>query len=168
MSDLERLLSNTAPFGNGCMVWLGKVNKSGYGSCGAFRVSVNGKKVQLAHRVSYFFATGNLSNDKVIDHKYFNRACINPDHLREVTGVENGQCKSPVPHSEMVRMIAAQIPGWPGERDDYRKLTLREQIDLRDRYWSRVKNGETVKQIAEAFGIKARSVKTRVDAMGKE
>jgi len=50
----------------------------------------------------------------------------------------------------------------------YRKLTIQEQISLRDRYWNRVRTGETVQQIADAYNVCARNLKKRVDAMGKE
>jgi len=50
----------------------------------------------------------------------------------------------------------------------YRKLTIQEQISLRDRYWNRLRTGETVQQIADDYNVCARNLKKRVDAMGKE
>lgn len=56
-----------------------------------------------------------------------------------------------------------QIP-----KKKYRKLTIQEQLDLRDRYWNRSKTGEKLSKIAADFKVAASSIKQRVNAMGKE
>jgi len=65
-----------------CWVWTGSL-ASGYGSYG-----INGKTYR-AHRISCAIFVGPLSDGKVLDHICENKACVNPDHLREVFQIEN-------------------------------------------------------------------------------
>lgn len=43
----------------------------------------------LAHRVAYTLAVGSIPDGLEIDHLCFVPACVNPDHLEAVTGLEN-------------------------------------------------------------------------------
>ena len=64
---------------NGCWVWKGKLNESGYGN---FQETRNGKKVDLmAHRESYKEFIGKIPIGKLVLHACDNPACCNPDHL---------------------------------------------------------------------------------------
>lgn len=66
-----------------CWEWAGHRNDSGYG---IITKTINGKKSQYrAHRAIYSVFIGNLDLDMVIDHTCRNRACVNPDHLRQVS-----------------------------------------------------------------------------------
>lgn len=69
---------------SGCWLWMGAINKTGYG---VFRIRGNAK---LAHRVS-LGATQWLSSALVVDHLCHNTACVNPSHLRQVTQEINTQ-----------------------------------------------------------------------------
>lgn len=62
-----------------CLVWTGKLDKDGYGR----------NKGIMAHRVAYQEAGHELISGLEIDHLCRNRACINPDHLEQVTHKEN-------------------------------------------------------------------------------
>lgn len=56
----------------GCWLWLGEVNRNGYG-----RVWVNGVRV-MVHRVVYELLVGEIPPGAVIDHTCRNRACCAP------------------------------------------------------------------------------------------
>lgn len=64
-----------------CWEWTGAVDKSGYGM---IRV---GKKVLLAHRLSFYLA--NLDWPAELCHSCHNRLCCNPSHLSPCTHEEN-------------------------------------------------------------------------------
>lgn len=68
-----------------CWNWVAHLNDFGYG-----RINT-GQKLTLAHRLSYEWANGHISEDKVIDHTCHNPACVNPAHLREVTMKQNSE-----------------------------------------------------------------------------
>lgn len=62
-----------------CVEWTGTIDKDGYGRRGR----------HLAHRLVWTQERGPIPQGLVIDHLCFNRACVNVDHLRLVTPVEN-------------------------------------------------------------------------------
>lgn len=68
---------------NGCWEWVGCRIWNGYG-----RVR-NGKRPVLAHRRIYRLLVGPIPRGKVLDHSCRNRPCVNPAHLRPMTGKEN-------------------------------------------------------------------------------
>lgn len=66
-----------------CWIWIGAVDKHGYGSI------LEEKKVKKSHRVSYEMFYGKIPNHLVIDHMCKIKRCINPRHLRAITRGEN-------------------------------------------------------------------------------
>lgn len=75
----------------GCWEWTAGTGKGGYGQ---FRVGgrpENGGKTVYAHRWSWEHYNGPIADGMEIDHKYFDRACVNPDHLRAVTHKQNNE-----------------------------------------------------------------------------
>lgn len=61
-----------------CWIWTGQIRKNdGYG------YFWDGSKKVLAHRWSYERAKGSISNE--LDHLCRVRACVNPEHLEDVT-----------------------------------------------------------------------------------
>ena len=83
MSVEERWWSCIEKASNGCWVWKGVPNKSGYGG-----LKVNGKTV-LAHRFGYEMLRGSIPEGMQIDHLCRNRLCVNPEHLEIVTSRVN-------------------------------------------------------------------------------
>jgi hypothetical protein len=79
-----RLSTGYALDDNGCHVWQRSRNTRGYG------VIYFDGKVRLAHRAAFYARHGRWPLDGlVVDHICENKACVNADHLRELTNSEN-------------------------------------------------------------------------------
>lgn len=82
--DEARFWSKVAlPNEQGCMLWMGYVNPTGYG-----RLSL-GRKMTLAHRAAYALAYGGIPEGLTLDHLCRVRHCVAPDHLEPVTAAVN-------------------------------------------------------------------------------
>lgn len=68
---------------DGCWMWTASFGTEGYG-----QVHYE-KPAQRAHRVVYMLLVGTIPDGAQLDHTCFNRACVNPDHLRPVTHKQN-------------------------------------------------------------------------------
>lgn len=91
-----RFFAKVALQDDGCMLWTGAIGSSGYG---VFRVSR--ERIVYAHRLALAIALGVMPADREADHTCHDprvcgegwachhRRCVNVDHLRLVTRVEN-------------------------------------------------------------------------------
>ncbi len=67
----------------GCHIWMGEVDKNGYG-----KTRSNGKRV-MAHRESYKHFVGQIVDGNVIMHSCDTPSCVNPNHLSQGTHQDN-------------------------------------------------------------------------------
>jgi len=68
-----------------CWNWLGYIAKNGYAKIGSkFHTT-------LAHKYLYEIKYGKVAKNKELDHLCRNRKCVNPDHLEEVSRLENSR-----------------------------------------------------------------------------
>lgn len=68
----------------GCLVWQRALQKRGYG------VIYFEGKLRLAHRMAFYLAHGRWPAEGLVtDHVCENKACVNPEHLRELTNSQN-------------------------------------------------------------------------------
>lgn len=82
--QLENYKINTE---NNCWEWQGHKNEDGYG-----KVKRNGKTI-LSHRLFYEVHKGIIPEGNVIMHTCDNPGCVNPEHLKSGTHLENEQDK---------------------------------------------------------------------------
>ncbi len=79
----DRIASKIDKSDSGCWLWTAGQNGAGYG-----QVHYEGP-AKRAHRVVYTLLVGPIPEGAQLDHICFNRACVNPDHLRPVTHKQN-------------------------------------------------------------------------------
>ena len=69
---------------DGCWQWIGARDRSGYGRFTSFP-----SYGTLAHRISFAICGGVLVTGLEMDHLCRNRGCVRPDHLEQVSHLEN-------------------------------------------------------------------------------
>lgn len=71
------------PDRNGCWMWQLSTNDRGYG------LAWDGSKLVKAHRLVYEQEVGPIPEGKVLDHRCFVLACVNPEHMEPIEQAEN-------------------------------------------------------------------------------
>ena len=80
----ERFAAKYVEADNGCWLWIGGKDVTGYGKMLAFG------RIVLAHRVAYELHVGPIPNDRTIHHVCEVKLCVNPEHLVVITRSEHG------------------------------------------------------------------------------
>lgn len=76
---LREYLSLSTPTAEGCILWAGSIDRDGYGRFSS----------RLAHRVVFEMHSGAIPVGMTVDHTCFNTACVNVDHLRLLSNLQN-------------------------------------------------------------------------------
>jgi hypothetical protein len=144
MRAMERFEKKFIPEPNsGCWLWLGATSKNGYG---VVRLS-NPRRMTGAHRFSYELFVGPIPDGFTVDHQCNNIACVNPNHLKAMTQLDNGRryteaithCPQGHPYDEKNTRI---IKGY-GVNDGYKLRVCRicfRESDRRYRERKRARN----------------------------
>lgn len=77
--DIVSKLDKKIVTGWGCWKWTASVDKDGYGRIGHYR----------AFNVVYKLVVGEVPEGLILDHRYNNPECTNPNHLKPVPPYEN-------------------------------------------------------------------------------
>lgn len=115
---------------DGCWMWLGSKDSTGYGRIGA---GGRQRSSLLAHRVSWQVNLGEIPEGKCVLHRCDNPSCVNPAHLFLGSNRDNSQ--------------DALAKGRLGTN----KLTDRKVVNIR----RRAAEGERHAKLAEDYGVSA-------------
>jgi hypothetical protein len=122
-----------------CWLWTSGKDKDGYGS---FRGDVDGVSYSRAHRYSYAYFKGEITNSLQVLHSCDTPSCCNPEHLSLGTNSDNmadrdakGRCRA----------------GRPGETNAHAVLTEKQVLEI-------LKDPSTHANIAHTYGISRATV----------
>lgn len=151
--DPETIHSNcTVEANTGCWLWLGSLNKWGYG-----KLSIQ-RKHWISHRASYTIFNGEIPDGMQVLHKCDVRSCVNPEHLflgthkenmkdmvkkgRAAAGDRNTSIKNP--HLQVRGSKSAQAKLNEQQVLEIKKLLAEKKL--------------TQKQIGKMFGVGSRNI----------
>lgn len=138
-STEERFKINSSkPDKNGCIKWLGALDKNGYG-----RIKPKGHKRMRVHRYSYEHFIGEIPEDYCVCHKCDNPSCVNPEHLFLGTNKENSLDR------EKKGRSARNLIGIPMKLLPNSKLTKEDVLRIREL----IKEGTKQIDIAKMYNI---------------
>lgn len=130
-----------------CWLWIGKAKHYfGYGIIQGWN-KYGKKSAQVAHRVSYEIHNGKIPKGKSILHICDNPPCVNPNHLKVGTQIENLlDCKK-----------KGRVP--KGEKHWSCRLSEDQVLAIRELSQSKVSNAEIMK----VFNLKRQNLESIID-----
>lgn len=124
----------------GCWLWSGARCEHGYGMIRAGRV-------MRAHRLSFEWERGLIPPGHVVMHRCDTPACVNPDHLRLGTQIDNIADRH-------TKGRSARTMGRSGEKNSCARLT---ETDVRA-IKTRLANRERVGLIAQSYSVHSSTI----------
>ncbi len=108
MTIEDAMTRYTKPGEGGCTEWTGTITSAGYGN-----VKYQGRMWQ-AHRVAWVLDGKELKDTDLINHRCWNKICVNVEHLEVVTRSQNGMYKSGPQRNNTsgYRNVYANGSGW--------------------------------------------------------
>lgn len=117
-----------------CWNWIGVKDKDGYGT-----LSIRGKGLKRAHRLSWEIHNGPIPDGMSVLHKCDNPSCVNPEHLFLGTQLDNMRDKTAKGRGIYLK----------GEDAGRTKLTEKQVRQIR----RMIEEGKTQRAIAKEFSI---------------
>lgn len=146
MNLRRRIRLKSATNTSGCWVWMGWLDKDGYGS-----TRVDGKAIK-AHRASYIAYHGEIPSEMCVCHKCDTPSCVNPDHLFLGSQLDNQTDKvNKRRQAKGLRHKASTHPETVKRGSNHFNTTLTEDDIIRIRRAS--KHGVGISDLAAAFGM---------------
>lgn len=141
---------------NGCWEWTGRTMGSGYGS-----FTTNSPKHVAAHRYSWELRNGPIPEGMCILHSCDNRRCVNPDHLRLGTPIDNikdavDRNRFPTGDNHWTR----RTPGWKpktGGQGSHRRTILSAE-DVRNIRSLYAGNKISIRALGKKYGVSQRAI----------
>lgn len=121
-SPIEARFLDQVAVGDGCWLWIGNTNRSGYGRIG---LGGRGGRKVLAHRFSYQLFNGEIPVGLHVCHSCDVPNCVNPSHLWLGTDADN-----------------ARDCGAKGRNPTWRQTACRKGHEYKDGSWTWRTNGD--------------------------
>ncbi len=86
---IERVVDRLVLTEEGCWLWEGRLNNSGYGEITLNKTVDGVRRTTLCHRLTYTYFRGPIPERLQIDHLCRVRHCVNPWHCEPVSHREN-------------------------------------------------------------------------------
>jgi hypothetical protein len=129
----------TPPDENGCINWVGGLDKNGYG-----RFKPYDQKRIRSHRYAYQEEYGKIPDGMLICHNCDNPSCVNPKHLFLGTQKDNA-----LDRSKKGRGAKNNLAGLPMKLLPNAKLSKEDVLNIR----KLIESGELQKNIAKIYGL---------------
>jgi hypothetical protein len=139
----DRIENKISPEPNcGCWVWLGAVDKDGYGKTSH---SASGlKRYVRSHRLVYELLVGPIPAGKMLLHGCDNPCCVNPDHMTVGTQADNV--------ADRDRKGRTNRAPCPGEKNNRAILNEAQVLEIRA-------SKERLKVLAARYGVSVPCIK---------